>query len=146
VGMDRTKRRVLPLLETKASGHFLCAEPLLDSIDLENIQYEPGQFLNAMTGIKWEVDQDQTATRIKEMNALDWVICSGEIGPGARPLHPDDVKMLKDQCSRSFVPFYFLSWGEFEWLKSSPKRVGRNRTGQEIEGSAVLEYPAVLKR
>jgi protein gp37 len=45
--------------------------------------------------------------------ALDWVICGGETGPGARPLHPDWVRGLRDQCVSARVPFFFKSWGEW---------------------------------
>jgi protein gp37 len=39
-----------------------------------------------------------------------WVICGGESGP--RPLHPDWVRGLRDQCAAASVPFYFKQWGD----------------------------------
>ncbi|MUV29172.1 DUF5131 family protein [Burkholderia thailandensis] len=42
----------------------------------------------------------------------DWVICGGESGPGARPLHPDWARSLRDQCAAADVPFLFKQWGE----------------------------------
>jgi len=44
---------------------------------------------------------------------LDWVICGGESGPNARPMHPDWVKSLRDQCESANVPFFFKQWGEW---------------------------------
>ena len=44
---------------------------------------------------------------------LDWVICGGETGPNARPMHPDWVRSLRDQCLKARVPFFFKGWGEF---------------------------------
>jgi protein gp37 len=44
---------------------------------------------------------------------LDWVICGGESGPGARPMHPDWARGLRDQCQEADVPFFFKSWGEW---------------------------------
>ena len=38
---------------------------------------------------------------------LDWVICGAETGPGARPMHPDWVRSLRDQCHSAEVPFFF---------------------------------------
>ncbi|MBN3777402.1 phage Gp37/Gp68 family protein [Burkholderia sp. Ac-20345] len=42
----------------------------------------------------------------------DWIICGGESGHGARPMHPDWARSLRDQCERSGVPFLFKQWGE----------------------------------
>ena len=38
----------------------------------------------------------------------------GEECPGARPLHPEWVRSLRDQCAAAGVPFLFKQWGE--WL------------------------------
>lgn len=42
-----------------------------------------------------------------------WVICGGESGPHARPLHPGWVRSLRDQCATAGVPFLFKQWGEW---------------------------------
>ena len=44
---------------------------------------------------------------------LSWVICGGETGPGARPMHPDWVRRLRDQCVATRTPFYFKGWGQW---------------------------------
>ena len=44
---------------------------------------------------------------------LDWVITGGESGPGARPMHPDWARSLRDQCVAAEVPFFFKQWGEY---------------------------------
>lgn len=56
--------------------------------------------------------------RIVSMNTpiLNWVITGGESGPGARPMHPDWVRSLRNQCLAASVPFFFKQWGE--WLKA----------------------------
>jgi len=41
------------------------------------------------------------------------VILGGQTGPGARPLHPDWVRKVRDQCAEARVPFYFKQWGEW---------------------------------
>lgn len=48
---------------------------------------------------------------------LDWIICGGESGPGARPMHPDWARSLRDQCQAAGVPFFFKQWGD--WLPFS---------------------------
>ncbi len=58
---------------------------------------------------------------------LDWVVCGGETGPGARPVHPDWVRSLRDQCQAAGVPFFFKSWGEWAPGSDHPHLVGHNR-------------------
>ena len=47
---------------------------------------------------------------------LHWVICGGETGPGARPMHPDWARGLRDQCQAAGVPFFFKHWGEWSHI------------------------------
>ena len=42
---------------------------------------------------------------------LHWVVCGGESGPRARPMHPDWARSLRDQCAAVSVPFFFKQWG-----------------------------------
>jgi protein gp37 len=44
---------------------------------------------------------------------IDWAICGGESGNGARPMHPDWVRALRDQCEAAGVPFLLKQWGEW---------------------------------
>ncbi|KPU83975.1 hypothetical protein JI58_06585 [Marinosulfonomonas sp. PRT-SC04] len=53
---------------------------------------------------------------------LDWVICGGESGPKARPMHPDWARALRDQCVAAGAPFFFKQWGE--WTSHKPKAGG----------------------
>ncbi len=43
--------------------------------------------------------------------SLDWVICGGENGSGARPMHPAWARMLREQAEKAKVPFFFKGWG-----------------------------------
>ncbi|AGL02462.1 DUF5131 family protein [Desulfoscipio gibsoniae] len=56
---------------------------------------------------------------------VDWVIAGGESGPGARPMHPDWARSLRDQCQDAGVPFFFKQWGGF-----NKKAAGRILDGQ----------------
>lgn len=49
-----------------------------------------------------------------ERNLLSCVILGGETGPGARPVHPDWVRSVRNQCAEAGVSFFFKGWGE--WL------------------------------
>jgi protein gp37 len=61
---------------------------------------------------------------------LSWVILGGETGPGARPMHPDWVRSVRDQCVSAGVPFFLKQWGE--WKKSDVPCIPGTHTGGGI--------------
>jgi protein gp37 len=46
-----------------------------------------------------------------DLNGIDWVIVGGESGPKARPMNPEWVTDLRDQCRIAGIPFFFKQWG-----------------------------------
>ena len=119
----RANERIPHLLATPAAVRFISAEPLLGPIDLEASWHgetaldaecwgqcawcEKGNpaLHNCQRGLgDWE----------RGRSGLDWVIVGGESGGGARPMHPDWARSLRDQCAAAGVPFFFKQWGE--WL------------------------------
>ena len=54
------------------------------------------------------------------------MIVGGESGPGARPMDPDWVREIRDQCLSAGVPFFFKQWGG-----TQKKRAGRLLEGRE---------------
>lgn len=100
---------------------------------------------------------------------IDWIIVGGESGPGARPMHPDWARSLRDQCKAAGVPFLFKQWGEWiddfnidaaalhspqiadpneyfhecEWESGvSSWRVGKKAAGRLLDGRTWDEVPA----
>lgn len=45
------------------------------------------------------------------LSGIDWVIVGGESGPHARPIQPEWVRDIRDQCVAATVPFFFKQWG-----------------------------------
>lgn len=45
------------------------------------------------------------------LEQIDWVICGGETGAGARPMAPEWPRLIRDQCLAASVPFFFKGWG-----------------------------------
>ncbi len=89
--------RIPDLLATPAAVRFVSAEPLLGPVD-----FTP--FLpRAAAGSTEESRRAQ----------LSWVIVGGESGPGARPMHPDWARAIRDQCVAADVPFFFKQWGHW---------------------------------
>src|SRR5215471_4065711 len=46
-----------------------------------------------------------------DLGGIHWLIAGGESGPGARPMHPDWARQLRDRCQESGVAFFFKQWG-----------------------------------
>ena len=61
-----------------------------------------------------------------DLTDIDWVIVGGESGPGARPIDPEWVREIRDQCIEGGVAFFFKQWGGFR-----PKSGGRDIDGRE---------------
>ena len=53
-----------------------------------------------------------------DLTGIDWVIVGGESGPGARPMHPDWVRNIRDRCVDAGVAFFFKQWGNWTWSDS----------------------------
>ena len=140
---QRTADERIPLLlQTPAAVRFISAEPLLGPIDLSHI------------GGKSAVAYRMVA---KEPRRLNWVIVGGESGPGARPMHPDWARSLRDQCQAAGVPFFFKQWGEFsptvkvvdtekhlsvdQFLKDGMVKVGKKVAGRMLDGRTWDETP-----
>jgi protein gp37 len=45
------------------------------------------------------------------LEGIHWVIVGGESGSGARPMHPDWARDIREQCRAAGVPFFFKQWG-----------------------------------
>lgn len=54
-----------------------------------------------------------------DLAGIGWVIVGGESGHGARPMHPDWARSLRDQCLAAGVPFLFKQWGEWRWTREA---------------------------
>lgn len=89
----RANERIPELLKIPTGGRFLSCEPLLEHVDLDETPV-------------WFNNPDGSG-------GIDWVICGGESGPNARPMHPDWARALRDQCQAANVPFFFKQWGDY---------------------------------
>lgn len=159
--------RIPALLETPTAVRWLSCEPLLGPVDLA--QWLPRGFERQQGGY-WLYGTDPTGADKRWMAGppLGWVVAGGESGPGARPMHPDWARGLRDQCVDAGVPFFFKQFGEW-WPvpaedlvfagdrivpeyghdKEGPfkrgwamRRVGKKAAGRELDGRTWDEYPA----
>lgn len=105
--------RLWMMIQLPAAVRWLSAEPLLGAIDFE----EPGNTGNLATGVHL-----QTNVHSEVFPGLDWVVVGGESGPRARPMHPNWVRGLRDQCIAAGIPFFFKQWGE--WMPRADLMAG----------------------
>jgi protein gp37 len=89
-----------------------------------------------LRGVRWglhcepllsAVDMKRTVTQRIGASLPSWIVVGAENGPGARPMRPDWVRSLRDQCALASVPFYL-------------KGLGRGK-GRELDGREHNETP-----
>ncbi|OSQ34290.1 DUF5131 family protein [Thalassospira sp. MCCC 1A01428] len=114
--------RIPVLLETPAAVRFVSAEPLLGPVDITSLDggYHDGVRLIIDCLTDTALDAHDTIGGIFGAK-LDWVICGGESGRGARPMHPDWARSLRDQCKAAGTPFFFKQWGAWQTIYDRDK-------------------------
>lgn len=148
--------RIPLLLQTPAAVRFISAEPLLGPLDLDS---EKLGGLHALG-----CGEKSHAHVLPMCTGLDWVICGGESGPNARPMHPDWARSLRDQCQAAGVPFFFKQWGDWSFEQERFYRklpstrvkyfephdtdgnclmyqVGKKKAGRLLDGRTWNEFP-----
>ena len=106
VHQEEADRDIPKLLAVPARVRFLSIEPMLGPIDLMRAR-------SSMTQAAGAAAMDALRERSAWLG-IDWVICGGESGPKARPMHPDWARSLRDQCASAGMPFLFKQWGAWE--------------------------------
>lgn len=101
----RVRHRIDLLRETGARVKFLSCEPLIGPLPDMNLR------------------------------GIDWVIVGGESGRKPRPMKPDWVLDIKDQCDRANVAFFFKQWGG----------TNKKAAGRELDGRTYDEMPEILQ-
>jgi protein gp37 len=122
-GLQETADKFIPLLlQTPAAVRWVSFEPLLGPV--------------------WTYGWSRNGKR----DGISWAVAGGESGPGARPMHPDWARGLRDQCKAAGVPFFFKQWGEHvpqdQFSSDGWDDVAMNDTGVTIypEGRITSAY------
>lgn len=97
------------LRQVKARIRFLSVEPLLEDI---------GDF---------------------DLTGINWVIVGGESGPKARPMQPEWVESIHNQCHIAGVAFFFKQWGG--WGADGVKR-HKKANGRLFQGKTWDDFPS----
>lgn len=102
----RADERIPELLATPAAIRFVSAEPLLGPISFRWAKWDDWKDENGRPRL--------SVDHLDGLRKLDWIIVGGESGTGARPMHPDWVRSIRDQCASAGTAFFFKQWGA--WL------------------------------
>lgn len=92
---------------SQRSVHFLSCEPLIGALDIKPWLILPQHI----------VRPGSVPVSYLRVPTLDWVIVGGESGTNARPMHPDWVRIIVNDCEQAGVPVLFKQWGE--WIPKS---------------------------
>ncbi|MBO6759320.1 MAG: phage Gp37/Gp68 family protein [Roseibium sp.] len=138
--------RIPSLLATPAAVRFVSAEPLLGPVDLQPwLDWPESRCLpvprdDVSFGCEGCDDEcadcptksavytcdvgpkvtDGSPEYVHDIrHTLDWVICGGESGKAARPMHPQWARDLRDQCKAARVAFFFKQWGAWKPVADS---------------------------
>jgi protein gp37 len=116
---ERLKEQSEYLIHVPAIVRFLSCEPLLGPLTLP-------------------IDANDGCT------FFEWVIAGGESGPHARPMHPDWVRSLRDQCHNTGTPFFFKQWGEWRqydhWAGDNKRPLGMFKDNVFREGNIAWDH------
>jgi len=103
--------RIPALLKLPVKNHWVSVEPMLEQIDIY-------QYLICEScldpSVCWCCD-----------SRLNWVVCGGESGSGARAMDIDWVTSLKGQCKKAGTPFMFKQIIQGGQKISAPKLNGK---------------------
>ncbi len=159
-------KRIPILLKIPAKVRFVSVEPMLERIELREYlgMYKEAETITVkhVSDMPSEFQQYTRKGRdwVKHCgNKLDWLIAGGESGQHARPMHPDWVRKVRDNCLQTGTPFFFKQWGE--WIQSEEPqevyskkdgfqtlpvkecfiKIGKKKAGRLLNGREWNQYP-----
>jgi len=145
--------RIPLLLQTPAAVRWVSAEPLLGPIDFNAIhggrELESGAredwWESALSGKRLDVYAGEDVDAPK----LDWVVCGGESGPGARPCDMHWLLSIVDECTAAGVPVFVKQLGARPYLGGRTRCAVKDRKGGDItefpEELRVRQFPEVQR-
>lgn len=144
---QKATARIPHLLRIPARVRFLSCEPLLGPIDLRAVARPDDAYMNTLghTSVITTIEEPDDYLYWSK-KGIHWVICGGESGPNARPMHPDWARGLRDQCVAAGVPFHFKEWGEWAPGECTPGAQTQTQTGAWLYESSWNFQPVTVKQ
>lgn len=154
---DTADDRIPVLLQIPGAKRLISYEPALGPVDLTQVDNTGHgfSFTDALAGTKRNYHPNSRGVMRPLGARLDWVICGGESGIGARPMHPNWARAVRDQCVAAGVPFFFKQWGAWAnagiandnathhtWPDGAVMRLnGKRKSGHLLDGRAWQQTP-----
>lgn len=114
-----------------APAHIWCGVSVEDGTKISRLRH----LQDSPAGIRFlSIEPLIGPTGPLDLAGIDWVIVGGESGPRARPMNPEWVRNIRDQCKAAHIPFFFKQWGG-----QRPKSGGRTLDGREWS-----EFPSTI--
>lgn len=134
--------RIPHLLRCPAAVRFLSVEPMLGPVDLQGLwnseewRCKKCEREVGCGSVKFDETHDGCGGECAKppVECIYWVICGGESGAKARPMHPDWARSLRDQCQAAGVKFFFKQWGAWapgEAIEGQPVRTEQTASWNE---------------
>ncbi len=133
----------IPIFLHVPGKKFLSIEPMLSEI---HFRWKP--YHHEATGETYRqyLERVGSIDHLESLKGIECVICGGETGPGARPMHPDWVRSVRDQCAGAGVTFFFKGWGA--WKPCDDDHVecaGHKNTAMRLNGEVVTDESPIWK-
>lgn len=128
-------KRIPHLLKIPAAVRFLSVEPLLGAVDL-SAYLTPQFYSEELPSPRFGYGYPPTMKAARLRPSVNWVIVGGESGHGARAMHSNWVRNIRDQCQEAGVPFFFKQWGAavpFKQRENPDGPIGRGTVGVVFE-------------
>lgn len=123
----RADERIPELLKIPARVRFLSCEPLLEAVEFSDVTNRS--------------DCVEVVGR-PALEGIDWVICGGESGHGARLFDVDWARSIRDQCQATGASFFLKQLGANVMGREMDKWVTRLK---DKKGGTMSEWPQELQ-
>ncbi len=107
---EEADEKIPILLKIPAAKRFVSVEPMLGPIDLGFCVFDRRKEIRHLVNGPACLNEEQADSMVAPV--VDWIICGGETGPGARPIGMQWARDLRDQCKKAYVPFFFKKAGD----------------------------------
>jgi len=130
---EQADKRIPLLLSIPAAVRFVSVEPMLGPVDLrkylscKEMDFDCRDCYGTYKGEGAKICNENGYAPTVNDRKLNWVICGGETGPGARPMRGEWARGLRDQCQAAKVPFFFKKFANGE---------------TELDGQEWREFPS----
>jgi protein gp37 len=148
----RADERIPHLLKCPAAVRFLSCEPLLGPVDLCEVRLPDAMAVGEVWEPKINAIERYDEDRYYQAGdlAINWVICGGESGHGARPCNAEWIRSIVKQCKAADVACFVKQLGANSYVEPYDQKPGGNMPPRfyldlnDPKGGDMSEFPRDL--